>query len=175
MRSSTKLAIGFAIVAGGGLYGYDFAMHRAIMGEHFEPVKPSQVNLVGINAGAGFKIIVANQMAQLVEASDQFQGQESDGEGATSGSIKKRIPIREMLEVLKGNQDALGPFLMKVNDKDENDSWPPIRVEWTAERVRKALDGDKAEEAKLVHDLNINLDGTPLPISTAPPWKTESS
>lgn len=150
-------------MAGGSIYGYDYAMKRAIMSEKFTQIKPGNVNLVGINAGAGFKIIVANQMAQLVQASDKFQGAESDSGGSTEGAIKKRVPIREMLEVLKGNEEALGPFIMKVNDRDEGDNWPPIRVEWTAERLQKAMNGDKAEEAKLVHDLNIQLDGTPLP------------
>ncbi len=164
MRSSTKIAIGFVIIAGGSIYGYEFAMRQAIMNEHFTQVKPGEVNLVGINPGAGFKIIVANQMAQLVQASDQFHGEESEAGGSTEGAIKKRVPIREMLAVLKGEDKALGSFIMKVNDKDENDQWPPIRVEWTAERLKIALYGDKKEEAKLVHDLNIQLDGTPLPI-----------
>jgi hypothetical protein len=163
MRSSTKIALGFVIVAGGSIYGYDYAMRKAIMSEHFTQIKPGNVNLVGINAGAGFKIIVANQMAQLVQASDKFQGAESDSGGSTEGAIKKRVPIREMLEVLKGNEGALGSFIMKVNDRDEGDSWPPIRVEWTAERLKKAMGGDKVEQAKLEHDLNIQLDGTPLP------------
>lgn len=164
LRSSTKIAIGFVIIAGGTIYGYQYAMRQAIMSEHFSAVVPGKVNIVGINAGAGFKILVANQMAQLVEASSSFHGVESESGGATEGAIKKRVPIREMLQVLQGNVEALGAFIMKVNDRDENDSWPPIRVVWTAENLQKALDGDKAEEAKLVHDLNINLDGSPLPI-----------
>jgi hypothetical protein len=164
VRSSTKIAIGFVIIAGGLIYGYKFAMRQAIMSQYFPPVVPGNVNIVGINTGAGFKIIVANQMAQLVQASDSFHGVESDSGGATEGAIKKRVPIREMLQVLQGNLKALGTFIMKVNERDENDTWPPVRVVWPAERLMKALDGDKVEEAKLVHDLNINLDGTPLPI-----------
>ena len=163
IRSSTKIAIGFTVLVAGSIYGYDYAMRKAIMSEHFTPAIPGNVNLVGINAGAGFKILVVNEMAQLVQASDKFQGAEAQDSGATEGAIKKHIPIREMLEVLKGNEKALGPFIMKVNERDENDGWPPIRIIWTAERLRKALDGDKAEEQKLVHDLNMNLDGTPLP------------
>lgn len=163
-RSSTKIAIGFVIIAGGGIYGYQYAMRRAIMNEHFTPLVPGKVNLVGINPGAHFKIIVANQVAQLVEASDSFHGEETDSGGSTEGAIKKHVPVAQMLQVLQGNQDALGPFIMKVNDRDENDTWPPIRVIWTAERLKKALNGDKIQEAKLVHDLNINLDGSPLPI-----------
>jgi len=163
IRSSTKIAIGFTIIVAGSIYGYEYAMRQAIMSEHFTPVVPGKVNLVGINAGAGFKILVVNEMAQLVQASEKFQGAETSDSGATEGAIKKHIPIREMLEVLKGNEKALGPFIMKVNDRDENDGWPPIRVIWKAEDLTKALHGDKALEKKLIHDLNINLDGTPLP------------
>jgi len=161
-RSSTKIAIGFTIIAAGSIYGYQFAMKRAIMGMHFEPIIPGEVNLVGINAGAGFRIIVVNEMAQLVESSDAFHGNGTEDAGSTEGAIKKHIPIREMLGVLKGDEKSLGSFIMKVNDRDENDSWPPVRVIWSAERLKKALAGDKAEEAALVRDLNINLDGTPL-------------
>jgi len=164
VRSSTKIAIGFVIIAGGTIYGYQFAMRQAIMSQNFTPLVPGRVNIVGINTGAGYKILVANQMAQLVQASDSFHGVETDSGGATEGAIKKRVPIKEMLEVLQGNEKALGPFIMKVNDRDENDSWPPTRVVWPAERLLKAINGDKAEEAKLVHDLNINLDGTPLAV-----------
>ncbi len=164
LRSSTKLAIGFFLIAGAATYGYQFLMRRAIMGEHFTPIAPGNVNLVGINAGAGFKILVANRMAQLVEASDKFNASETDTGGATTGAIKKRVPIKEMLDALKGDETALGSFVMKVNDRDENDMWPPTRIVWTAERLTKAMNGDKVEEAKLEHDLNIKLDGTPLPI-----------
>ncbi|MDR3688851.1 MAG: hypothetical protein P4L46_05690 [Fimbriimonas sp.] len=163
LRSSTKIAIGFTLIAAGSIYGYQFAMKKAIMGEHFEPIVPDSVDLVGINAGTGFRIIVVNEMAQLVESSTAFHGSESEDSGATEGAIKKHIPIKEMLNVLKGDPHALGSFIMKVNDRDENDSWPPVRVVWTAERLQKALNGDKVEEAALVRDLNMNLDGTPLP------------
>jgi hypothetical protein len=163
LRSSTKIAIGFTIIAAGSIYGYQYAMKLAIMGQHFDPIVPDAVNLVGIDTGAGFKIIVVNEMAQLVESSSAFHGSETEDEGATEGAIKKHIPIREMLNVLKGDEKALGSFIMKVNDRDENDQWPPVRIIWTAERLKKALDGDKIEEAALVRDLNMNLDGSPLP------------
>jgi len=163
VRSSTKIAIGFTIIAAGSIYGYQYAMRRAIMGEHFQPLVPGTVNLIGINPGAGFKILVVNEMAQLVKASDEFHGNESDDAGSTEGAVKKHIPIREMLAVLKGDESKVGPFIMKVNDRDENNNWPPTRVIWKGEDLQKALHGDKALEAKLVHDLNINLDGSPLP------------
>ena len=161
IRSSTKIGIGFALLVVLSIAGYRFIMARAIANEHFDPPVPGTVNLVGIDAGAGYRIIVANQMAQLVQASDEFEGKESSNEGATEGAIKKRIPIREMLAVLRGDSEAVGPFVMTMNEMSENDL-PPVAPTWKAEDLRKALDGDKALEARLVNDLNMKLDGTPL-------------
>jgi hypothetical protein len=117
---------------------------------------------VGIAPGAGYRIITANFMAQLVEASSEFGATGTDGGGATEGAIKKRVPVREMLKSLQGDTKALGDFIMVVNDLREDDTWPTVRVVWKSEDIDKAISGDKVLEAKLVRDLNMNLDGTPL-------------
>jgi hypothetical protein len=161
IRSSTKIGVGFALLAILSVSGYRFYMERSIANEHFNPAIPGDVNLVGIDTGAGYKIIVANQMAQLVQVSGDFGAKETESAGATEGAIKKRIPIREMLSVLRGDPKAVGPFVMAMNDMSENDL-PPVAPVWKAEDLRKALAGDKALEAKLVRDLNMKLDGTPL-------------
>lgn len=161
IRSSTKIVVGFALLTAVGYSGYHYTMRVAIANAHFDPVIPGQVNLVGVDTGAGYRVIVANQMAQLVQASGDFEGKESDGGGTTDGAIKKRIPIREMLAVLRGDSAGVGPFVMIMNDMSENDL-PPVAPVWKAEDIRKALDGDKALEAKLIADLNIRLDGMPL-------------
>lgn len=161
IRSSTKIVIGFAVLTALGLSGYHYTMRMAIQSAHFDPVVPGKVNLVGVDAGAGYRIIVANQMAQLVQASRDFGGKESEDSGATEGAIKKRIPIREMLAVLRGDEKALGPFVMTMNDMSENDL-PPVAPVWKQADIQKALSGDAALEKKLVEDLNMKLDGTPL-------------
>lgn len=161
IRSSTKIVIGFAMLTALGMAGYHYTMRMAIQNAHFDPVVPGQVNLVGVDAGAGYRIIVANQMAQLVQASQDFGGKESEDSGATEGAIKKRIPIREMLAVLRGDEKAVGPFVMTMNDMSENDL-PPVAPVWKAEDIRKAIGGDKALATKLESDLNLKLDGTPL-------------
>jgi hypothetical protein len=161
IRSSTKIGLGFALLAILSLSGYKFYMDLAIRNEHFDPPVPGKVNLVGIDPGAGYKILVANQMAQLVEANEDFGGNESDSGGATDGAVKKRIPIREMLEVLRGEEDAVGPFVMTMNDMSENDL-PPVAPTWKAEDLEKALESDGPLRKKLVRDLNMKLDGTPL-------------
>jgi hypothetical protein len=124
---------------------------------------PGRVNIVGIDPGAGYQIIVANQMAQLVQASGGFGPSETGDAGPTSGAIKKRIPVKELLEVIHGDSKAVGPFVMNLNGLSENENWPPIRVVWTAENLKLAMGGDKTLKAKLESDLNVHLDGTPLP------------
>jgi len=160
-RSSTRIVIGSALVLGISYGGYRVVLDRAIAGAHFDPVVPKAVNLLGIDTGSGYRIIVANQMAQLVQRSDNFGGNESGSEGATEGSIKKRIPMKEMLAVLRGDETALGSFTMTMNEMKEQDL-PPTQVIWTAADIKKAIAGDPVLKKKLEDDLNVGLDGMPL-------------
>jgi preprotein translocase subunit SecD len=162
LRHSTKIALGFALITGGAYAAYQVISTKLALQENFSILTPGDVNVVGIDAGAGYRIIVANQMAQLVQASDNFSSNDTNDGGATEGAIKRRVPVREMLNTLKGDSKALGAFVMSLNDMKENDNWPPERVFWQAEDIQKALDGDKAMVASLEHDLNMHLDGTPL-------------
>lgn len=162
-RSSTTIAIGFASLVAIVILGAKLYSQQALANEHFSPVVPGAVNIVGIDPGAGYQIIVANQMAQLVQASGEFGAKEDAGGGPTEGAIKKRIPVREMLQVLQGNGKALGNFVMNLNGMSENDNWPPIHIVWTKEDIEKAFRGDKVLHDKLVRDLNVQLDGSPLP------------
>ncbi len=162
-RSSTSIAIGFVALVLVIYKGSQLYSEHALANEHFDPVIPGNVNIVGIDPGAGYQIIVANQMAQLVQASGGFGGTESDSGGATEGAIKKRIPMKELLEVVHGDSKAVGPFVMNLNGMSENENWPPVRVIWTSEELTKAFSGDAKLKSKLESDLNVRLDGTPLP------------
>jgi hypothetical protein len=51
---------------------------------------------------------------------------------------------------------------MVMNDIKEADL-PPVRVNWAATDILKALDGDKALAEKLQSDLGVDLQGRPLP------------
>lgn len=119
--------------------------------------------LMAIRPEAGVKLVVANRMAQVVEASTDFQGQGGDdGEGVTQGAIKKRIPVKELINLLNGESDAVEAFINRMRDKDEaTESANP--ADWTEADVRAALGGDAAKKAKLEADMNCKLDGTPLP------------
>lgn len=162
---STRLVLIVAVVIAALYYGWNYFGSMWILSRHFSDIPPGRVSLIGIK-NAGYKIIVANRVAQLVEAKNDKLGEDSggsDSEGATEGAIKKRIPISEMLGALQGKTDDLSKFVSKLNDLAPDESWPTVRVVWQAEDIQKALAGDPELKKKLVHDLNVDLDGTPLP------------
>jgi hypothetical protein len=163
LRVSTWIGISGVALAVAGYYGLHALSAVMVGGEHFDPIAPGRVNLVGINPGAGYRIIIANDVAQLVETQGGFHGSETDSGGATEGAIKKRVPIRELLGVLRGDGKSLGNFVMIMNNMQENEDWPPIRVLWKKDDLEKAISGgDPKLKAKLEHDLNVRLDGTPI-------------
>lgn len=127
----------------------------------FEPIQPGNVNIVGVDVGKGFRIIVANQIAQLVERDANNNDEANADHAQTDDSNKKRVPIREMLQSLQGNEAALGKFVMTINALSENDL-PAHRVIWDDTDILKAFAGDPVLSKKLAGDLNINLDGTPM-------------
>lgn len=163
LRSSTKIGMAAVVLAVGAYYAKGMVQDRMLRNVHFAPPAPGRVNLVGINPGAGYRIIIANDVAQLVETQGSFKGDSGSGEGgATDGAIKKRVPMRELLGVLRGDDAMLGPFVMKMNDLGEKEDWSPVRVAWTKDDIEKAIGGDPVLKKRLEHDLNVHLDGTPV-------------
>ena len=162
IRSSTKIAVGFVLLIAIGWFCYTKVTDWMIMGQKFPPIVPGRVNIVGVNTGAGYRIIVSNELAQLVITQGGFGANESDDESSSDSAIKKRIPIREMLQTLQGDPKALGEFVMIMNDLSENDL-PPVRVIWTKDNLEKAFHGNPTLKAKLEKDLNMKLNGIPLP------------
>jgi hypothetical protein len=162
IRASTKIFIGFVAVLGVSWFAINKVQDAMIMGSHFAPIAPNNVNIVGITPD-GYRIIISNEVAQLVETQGGFQADESDSEDDSSGgSVKKKISIMDMLGVMEGKSKSLSEFLMSMNDLSENDL-PPIRVVWPKKDVGKALAGDPVMVARLEKDLNMKLDGNPLP------------
>jgi hypothetical protein len=162
LRSSTKIAIGFGLVTALLLGGYRLYSTQSIKGAKFDPVLPGRVNVVGIDPGAGYSIIVSNQVAKLVQSEGEFQSTDSGAEGSTSGSIKKHIPIREMLGAFNGEPRAIGEFVRIMNDIKQDENWPTNPAIWTSEDLERAMAGDKVLLTKLERDINMKLDGTPL-------------
>ncbi len=163
IRSSTQIAIGAVLLGAATLFGYRFVADGMLGNTNFPNLEPGKVNIVGIELGNGYAIRVANQVAQLVEAKQgSFEATQSDDGGPTEGANAKRIPIKDLLGALQGDENALGRLIMVMNDRAEDESWPPVRNIWKAEDVAKALAGDPKLQTKLESDLNMKLDGTPL-------------
>lgn len=132
----------------------------------FPQLRPARVNLIGIDAGRGYKIIVSNEVAQLVQVAVKEDGFEDNSTGDEDQEIEKgpKVPLREMLESMAGNEKSLGVLVTKLNpnlNAMEQDL-PAVQVVWEADDIRKAVNGDAVLRDKLEKDLNMKLDGTPL-------------
>jgi len=157
-RSSTKIALAFVALAAGAYFGYGLVSGWMVNRKVFPPLKPGNVNIVGVDTGAGYYIVVANQIAQLVRGqTGEFQA----GSHEEADSEKKRVPIRELLQSLQGDEQALGKLVMEMNDISDAE-FPAYPRIWKAEEIRKACSGDVDLQKKLENDLNVRLDGTPL-------------
>lgn len=162
LRTSAKILIGFVAISAGGYYGYlgitDFIVNR----RDYPEIKPGKITLFGIDAGSGFRIVVANQAAQLVQGGKQNLDV-GDIERADEGESSKKIPLKQMMDILQGNEKDLGRFIMSLNNiKEGGQNWPTDAAEWNAEDVEKAINGDAVLQKKLENDLNTKLDGSPL-------------
>ncbi len=167
LRPHTKIAIGFALGVAGLYYGYNLWAAYAIDQKKFNPIEPDRVALIAVDPKLGYRIVVANQIATLVESgNNEFHSPDQGGDAdADSGGEKRRLPIRELLRSLIGDEKALTAFVSKVNDINE-DSLPATadRVIWTAADLKTALETPGALRTKLEKDLNVTVDGQPLPV-----------
>ena len=159
-----KIAIGFALIMGGAWFGYQAYAKHQVDNLSFDEITPGKINIVGINAGAGYRIIVSNHVAQLIQTSgEEFaEGYDYDSGDNDSGGPKKRVPLKELLQTLQGDELALGKFVTAMNDDLRKMEMPTAEVVWPADRVEKALAGDAALRTQLERDLNVSLDGSPL-------------
>ncbi|MEZ5162243.1 MAG: hypothetical protein R2688_00530 [Fimbriimonadaceae bacterium] len=154
-----------AVLIGGAFLG---ALYGAYWGygelqlKDFEvtPVAPGQVNMIAFDATGKYRIRVANRVATLVELSGDATERRASSMSAGDGD-SRRIPIREMLGALQGNEEDLGYLITSMNNLKEDDL-PGKQVIWPASELKSALDGDTALMEKLENDLLMQLDGTPL-------------
>lgn len=157
-----KIAIGFVGIAAAAYFGYQAYAAYAIDRVTFTPLKPGRVNIVGVDTSKGYRIIVANQVAQLVKGGNDEFGAPDFAEAETNSENKRRVPLREMLLALQGDEKALGKFLTGMNEQLRKVEMPTVEVPWAAEDIEKALSGDATLKTKLEQDLNMRIDGTPL-------------
>jgi hypothetical protein len=140
-----------------GYKGY--AAYR-LSGVVIDTIEPGRVNIVAVSPAAGYKIIVANQVAYLAKVEGDLEAGEMEV-GAETTSEKSRLPLRELLATLQGDESALGVLVMRLNDWIVPDISRTTKV-WKAEDIEKALGGDAELESRLVTDLNVDLKGVPL-------------
>ena len=168
-RASTKIVIGFILIVGLGYLGKNLWENHVLNNTVYSPLTPARLNLVGVDTKkGGYHIVVANGIATLVQsASENFgaaetqdQGDSGSDSGGDTGE-KKRMPLKEMIETMQGNGEAVGRFVAVLNDMKDEDL-PATRIYWTKDDIQKALAGDATLKAKLENDLNTSLDGKPL-------------
>lgn len=148
----------FALLA---VYGYQYLNDYLLGREHFPALKPGAINVLGVDTSQGYRIVVQNQTAKLVYGTQENFGPGPMENTDADDTDKKFIPIKELLKGLQGDVGGLSYFVQRLNDI-KDDSLPAQAKVWKLEDIEKALAGDKAIEAKLVNDLNVKLDGTPL-------------
>jgi len=160
MKPATKVMLTSAAViavAFGGLWGIGEYQLNTF---NPKPIIPGNVTLVAMNTELGFDVRVSNSVAQLVQVDKAGAGFGSD-DRQNSSEDARRIPMRELLASLQGDEEALVRLVAVLNKIDLDDLQPGV-TEWPAADIQKALDGDPVLEKKLTEDLNVQLDGTPL-------------
>jgi cytochrome c551/c552 len=160
MKPATKvMLVSAAAIAAvfGGLWGVgEYQLYKFDP----KPIAPGNVTLIAMNPDLGFAIRVSNSVAQLIQVDKAGAGFGSD-DRQSSTEDARRIPMKELLQSLQGDEEALVRLVAVLNKIDLDDLQPGVN-EWAADDIQKALDGDPTLVAKLEKDLNIKLDGTPL-------------
>jgi hypothetical protein len=123
-------------------------------------VEPGRVNLIALPRQSGYRVIVSNGIAHLVEAGDEQKLESPDSDQQVQRDAP-RLPIRELLQSLQGDPKALGKLTMAVNKMSE-EAIPPNPVVWRTEDVESAILGDAVLRKRLERDLLMTLDGRPL-------------
>ncbi len=163
LRPSTKIAIGFVALLAVGFGGNKLYTQVRLSGVKLDPISSDNLCLVAISPEAKVKILSVNRMVQVVEASDDFKGTGTDSGGANSGSIKARVPMKELLTILDGDPSGITGLIYKLGKKENAEEASDEAPLWSAADAEKALAGDPTLKAKLENDLNVSLDGT-LPL-----------
>ena len=158
-RASLKVVTLALLISAGVFFGYRAWGDVQLNGYKPTPIAPGDVTLVGIKVGGGYRILIANEVAQLAEVGNGGNAGKSSSMDSDSANVH-RIPIKEFLGSLRGSENDLGKLVMAMNKMREDDL-PATRVEWKAADIEKAIAGDPVLKAKLESDLHIGLDGTP--------------
>lgn len=161
LSSSTRVIVVALLLIAAGFGGWRTYQYLQLRNFELTAVEPGRVNLVAVEPGAGFRIIVSNQIAQLAEVRGEIGAGDSVGEGEVDNA--RRLPMRELLQALQGDEAAVGVLIEVLNNMViRPEDMPPVPVVWSAEDIQRALDGDPEFAAQLEADINFGLDGQPL-------------
>ena len=161
-QGSWRFILLCVIVIGGAFFSWKAYSQYKLSGYKMAHISPGKVSLIAVQPDKGYRVIVANRIAQIAEVSGGDDGRGGFGGGAIENATNaKRLPIREMLRSLQGDEKALGTLIEKMNDLGTGDD-PFSTYVWKAEDIKKALAGDKEIAARLESDIQVRLDGSPL-------------
>lgn len=161
LKAPLKLIAGFVAILAAGYFGYQIYAGLTVDRMTFETLTPGRVNLIAVDPGSGYSILVSNGIAHLAQVGDtRFGAEENIDKRDAQVENKRRLPIREMLGALQGGEEALSQFVMSINKITDKDL-PTVRVYWDAADIQRALDGDAPLRKRLETDLGIGLDGMP--------------
>jgi hypothetical protein len=163
MKPSTKIAIGAIVIGALGYGGSKLSTTYRLKDVKLTPISTTDFCLLALEDGAKVRVLVANRMAQLVEADGDFSNQSSEEGGAQSGSIKRRIPIKELLQILDGNGSGIDFFINRMGDNGGTQDGLDDAPIWKLEDIEKAISGDAKLKTQLENDLNCTLEGALLP------------
>ena len=125
INPSVKVSV-IAILGMGAVYaGYQLISEAQLAGFNPSPLVPGEVNMVAFKTNTNLRIRVANQVAQLVELSGNHTDQKASAMDSDV-SDARRIPIRDFLQSLQGNEKALGKFITSLNSLDEEGLISPL-------------------------------------------------
>lgn len=163
LRGSYQIAIAAVLLGGGSYYGWQLYSARVVDGKVFSELKPGKFSIVGVKTSRQYKIIVSNQIAQLVMLNEPEDfGVDDITATEESGTNKRRVPLKDLLDSLQGNEEALGRLVTTMNDPLRLADMPGTEVLWKAADIQKAIAGDALLKKKLETDLNVDLTGMPL-------------
>jgi len=162
LRGSHIIAIAAVVTTAAAYFGWQVYAGQTIDAKSFPELKPAKFTIVGVSLDRGYKILISNRIAQLVQVvgSDELEIDNTSTTG-NEGARKLRVPLDEMLKSLQGDEVALGKLVTKMNDQLRTVEITGSEVVWEASDVVKAIEGDAELKKRLVRDLNVDLEGNP--------------
>ena len=154
MRASSKIALSFSILA--IIFWAGYKLYPTWKLHSFEPksLVPGHLNFISFSENAPFQMISSNHTISIINHPKKNQTQ--------TYQHQKKIPLKEVIETLQRHPKALERLAMFFMHQDES-KMPFQQIIWDIPSLHQALSGHPLLTQRLENDLNVKLDGTPLP------------